>query len=402
MIRLAVQYLEPGPQTDALAPESVSARLREVFATLPLDALLLGWNLPRRLIDAAAEVTARAGVGLYLWHPLLTGDGRLRPSPAWQAVGLDGARVPGHLGMDEFTFVCPNRPEVRGAIVSHLAECIPPGLYTGVFLDKIRWPSPAADPTTALACFCPACRQACTAFDLEQARSQIASLTHDPDSALRYIEMLLDPRPERVADAATRALHQLMDFRAQTVVATVGAVSSQLRSLGLSVGLDCFTPGLAPFVGQDLTALDARGDWIKTMSYAHTLGPAGIPFELLGILDWLVDRRGVPEPVALASVGAALGWSLPSSRAALRRYGVPSSVLAAEVTSARRAGPGVHLIGVELNDIPGVAELSDDQLRADLTTVRAAAPDGLVLSWDLHYIPQSRLDLVRSAYLTLA
>jgi hypothetical protein len=59
----------------------------------------------------------------------------------------------------------------------------------------------------------------------------------------------------------------------------------------------------------------------------------------------------------------------------------------------------VHLFGIELNDIAGVTRLSDERIRADLAALHAAAPDGLILSWDLYHIPQARLDLVRTAYL---
>lgn len=399
MIRLAIQFLEPGPHIATVTPAFVAARLRQAFAALPFDALMLGWNLPRPLIDAAAEETARAGVALYLWHPLLAGDGRLDRPPQWHTIGLDGAPVPGHAGMQEFTFVCPNRADVRDAVLAHLSEVVTPGLYTGIFLDKIRWPSPATDPASALACFCPACQEACTAFDLEEARRQVAALADDPSRARAYMEMVVDPRPDRATDAATHALYQVMEFRTQSISAVITTVTALMRTLGLAVGLDCFTPGLAPLVGQDLAALAPHGDWIKTMSYGHTLGPAGIPFEVLGLLDWLVDRHGVPEPDAIATVSGALGWSLPASRTALRHAGVSSTALATEVASAKRAGVGVHLFGIELNDIAGVAHLNDDQIRADLAALRAAAPAGLILSWDLYHIPQARLDLVRAAYL---
>ena len=83
---------------------------------------------------------------------MLTGDGVFMPRPEWQAVGLRGERVPGFRGMPEFTFVCPNRPAVREAVLARLHDAIRGGDYQGVFLDRIRYPSPAADPTRWLAC----------------------------------------------------------------------------------------------------------------------------------------------------------------------------------------------------------------------------------------------------------
>ena len=40
-------------------------------------------------------------------------------------------------------------------------------------------------------------------------------------------------------------------------------------------------------VGQDLSGMSGIVDWIKLMTYAHTLGPAGIPFELSGLFHYL-------------------------------------------------------------------------------------------------------------------
>jgi len=58
--------------------------------------------------------------------------------------------------------------------------------------------------------------------------------------------------------------------------------------------------------------------------------------------------------------------------------------------------PGALLVGIELVEIPGVAELKTEQIRADLAAVCAGEADGLVLSWDLWHMPLDRLELVSS------
>src|SRR5262245_6812479 len=154
MPTFAVQFLEDSPQLSNLTPDEVRAKFREACQRLPISYLLLGWHLPEALFEACAEEAAQAGVPLFRWHPLLTGDGVFQPRPEWQTIGLTGDPVPGFRNMLEFTFVCPNRPAVGEAIMDHLRDTIRQGYYQGLFLDRMRYPSPSADPAAFLACFC--------------------------------------------------------------------------------------------------------------------------------------------------------------------------------------------------------------------------------------------------------
>ncbi len=136
MKTLAVQYLEDSPGVAAIAPGDARAHLRAALDLLPVSYVLLGWNVPPALMDGCREETARAGAQLFRWHLLLTGDGTFVPRSEWQTIGLDGNPVAGFRGMPEFTFVCPNRPAVREAALSHLHDVIQSGNYEGVFLGS--------------------------------------------------------------------------------------------------------------------------------------------------------------------------------------------------------------------------------------------------------------------------
>jgi hypothetical protein len=173
MTPLAVQYLEGGPGVAAIGAEEAGARLRAAFERLPLSYVLLGWDLPEPVVRSCAEETSRAGARLYRWHPLLTRDRGLMPRPAWQTVGLTGERVAGFRDMPEFTFHCPNRPAVREAVLERLRELCRSGVYEGMFLDRIRFPSPAGDPARHLACFCGDCRRVAANDGLDLVRNWI-------------------------------------------------------------------------------------------------------------------------------------------------------------------------------------------------------------------------------------
>lgn len=399
MSTFGIQYLEDGPGVTTIAPGEARARLRAACERLPISLVLIGWNLPHPLVHACGEEAARAGAHLFRWHPLLTGDGTFVPRPEWQTIGLDGDPVPGFRGMPEFTFVCPNRPAVREAALHHLYNVLQPGDYQGVFLDRIRYPSPAANPSSLLACFCEDCHRAASAegLDLEAARRHIRSLVATPEHAPSFARTLLALAPAP-SDAALEALCAFLDFRARSITRFVQAAADLVHAEGLAVGLDCFSPALGHMVGQDAGALDAHCEWIKIMAYGHTLGPAGLPFELLDLADWLLSQRSAGESETMERLSLATRLPLPSTRAALREQGLSPEALAAETRRGRAIGVSTLLAGIELVEIEGVTRLNPAQIAADLRAFHAAGADGLVLSWDLLHIPLERLELVRAIW----
>jgi len=397
---LAVQYLEHGPDVAAIASTDARAQLRAAFERLPISCMILGWSLPEALSQACAQETARADAQLYLWHPLLTGDSAFVPRPEWQTIGLTGERVPGFQGLPEFTFLCPNRPAASEAVLEHFRHVIRHSRYQGVFLDRIRYPSPAADPSRLLACFCADCHRAAAAegFDLSAAHQRIQALLAAPERLRPFVQLLPDPSAEVSSDVDLAMLRGFLDFRARSVTRIVQAAADVARGEGLTVGLDCFSPALTYMVGQDLAALNTHCAWIKIMTYGHTLAPAGLPFELLGLAKWLIGRGSACEAEALDWLALAAHLPLPPSLGALGERGLSPEALARETRRARAVGVSTLLVGIELVDLEGVTRLDQTQIAADLRAFREADPDGLVLSWDLRRILPERLEIVHTVW----
>ncbi|MBN2392308.1 MAG: hypothetical protein JXR84_16385 [Anaerolineae bacterium] len=391
-----VQYLEPNPETVALAPQVVGDRLQATFERLPISHVLLGWDLPAPLVQVCREVTEQAGAKLFLWHPLLTANDAAA-DPDWFTRGPGGEPVPGFQNMPEFTFLCPNNPAVRGMILQRLKRSLAGGLYDGVFLDRIRYPSPAVDPGRRLACFCEHCHRAAAAsgLDLTAVQHALARLLASPQRIEVFIRGLLSSQENVDTDDAL--LNVFLDFRAASVQNIVREAAEIAYAMGLEVGLDCFTPALTRMVGQDLAQLNPCSDWIKVMTYLHTIGPAGLPFELLDLAQWLIEKKSVPEDQALTWLATATQLPLPATREALREQGLPSAALAIEVNRARAAGVHPLWMGIELVEIPGVSHLDPTRLEHDLATLRTTDVDGLVLSWDLWHIPLERLEQVKAS-----
>jgi hypothetical protein len=391
---IAVQYLEyysPKQHT----PEVVRQRLQAAFDRLPISLVLLGWNTPRPLVDVCAEITAQRQARLFLWHPLLTSDGVFFPLPEWRTIGLNGEIVSGFHGEPDFTFVCPNHPAVREAALQRLSAVLRGSPFQGVFLDRIRFPSPAAAPDTQITCFCEACRQAASreGLDLDAVQLFLTGRLAQPDGCRSLAESLLTPCHAR---SEADLLASFLDFRQRSISRLVHEAASIVTSQGMAVGLDCFTPHLARMVGQDLTTLDAACEWIKIMTYTHTLAPAGLPFELLGLASWLTSRFRISRVQVLHCMAEASGLPLPASLSALRINGLPPEAIRVEIQLGRTLGIRRLFVGAALVDLPGINAASTEQHAADLTACRTAAADGLVLSWDLWNISTKRLEQVRN------
>ena len=379
---LTVQYLEGGRDWSEVDPAAVQARLRDAFARLPIDAVAIGWGVPRRLVDACADETGRAGADLYRWHVLLAGDGAFVPRPEWRVVGPGGEPVPGHGGSADLTFVCPR--QARSAVLEHLGQVAEQGPWAGLMLDRMRFPSPAADPATHLGCFCEACHRSAAddGLDLAALRAELSS------------RLATAPGRRAVASELLSGPSLLLTLRARAITGLIAEAAEQLHGRGLKLGLDCFSPSIAPMVGQDLAALGRLADWVKVMTYGHAVGPAGIPFELAALAEWLVGTGSADEAGALRLIADATGLPLPATIASLRAAGIPPAGLAAEARRARAATRSPVLAGIELVDVPGLCELSEPQIRADLAALRSAGVDGLALSWELWRTPLEHLDLV--------
>ena len=159
--------------------------------------------------------------------------------------------------MPEFTFVCPNRPAAAEAVMGRVDEIISNSDYDGVFLDRIRFPSPASNPAAALGCFGESCQEAATQKDLDLAeiRTSLQGWIKKPSGRCDLVRLLLQPPETQPDTQQAQALQTFIKFRSESITAFVSKVVDQFHANGLLVGLDCFSPMLAPMVGQDLSAL---------------------------------------------------------------------------------------------------------------------------------------------------
>lgn len=398
---ITVQYLEDAPDLAELKITEVVDIIRAAAARLPITHLLIGWHLPESLLEACRKEAEQLGIKFLRWHPLLTGDAVFQPRLEWQVIGASGHPIPGFRGIPEFTFVCPNHPAVQEAIFRHVEDLLKEGLYQGFFLDRVRFPSPSAHPLNDLGCFCEHCRRQAhsNGLELDIIQRLLLNLDASAQGRLSLIQILLNCAAPALSLEIADILHTYRSFRSRGVTDLVAMLSVMLRQAGMEIGLDCFSPSLANMVGQDLGALSIWADWIKVMSYAHVRGPAGLPFELLGMLEYLCEANDSDPANLLFNMGDAFALKLTDAREIIEKDGIPPSALEKELRHVVDLSSVPILAGFELVEIPGVAELSKPQVLRDLEAVRRSGVAGLSISWDLRKIPLERLDWVHQGYL---
>lgn len=303
------------------------------------------------------------------------------PQDADLAVGPGGLPPRAPLGLDAFRFRCPSRPGVIQAAVSRALAVAAEVTVEGLFLDRIRWPSPSVDPVAELACFCAACRGRASAdgLDLGAVAGQLAILEASADGRRTLLRALLQgggPDP----------LDRFLAWRAKRMTDAVLAVGKGLRAAGYAVALDVFTPSLAFAVGQRIHDLSVGADWVKSMTYLSAWGPAAIPFELAAFGRWLAVG-GEADPAALLT--DLCGFAVPPLDR-LRDSGLADDCLDAEIARMRDAAGSRAAIGLDVVAIPDVLDISDDVVSRRAAAI-ARAGLGIVASWDLLRIPLQRL-----------
>jgi hypothetical protein len=399
---LTIQYLENKPRISNLNPQQVVEKLRKAGELLPITHVLIGWQVPEKLLDACRKESDRMGATFMRWHPLLTGDGIFKPNPRWQVISLSGQRVKGYQNLQEFTHVCPNNPEAAQANLRHLDQVIKSGTYQGLFLDRVRYPSPTIQLPNSLGCFCVHCKTLASSygFSLNEVQQLISGMLVDEAGAVNLVRALFG-RYEHLNSSACDLLTRFFFFRYESITRFTAAVSKELRQAGMEIGLDCFSPCLAYLVGQNLEMLGKSTDWIKIMSYAHTYGPAGIPYELSGLWGTLITTFGLEEKDAMVLLNEVTGLSLPESRALLEKEGISSQALFKEVERGVSATASPVLAGFELVGDKKAAHLSASKMEANLKAIIKANPRGIAISWDLLKITDEKLELFARVYHTL-
>lgn len=324
--------------------EQILDRLETVTEMLPVEKVIIGWNLEAEPYRLIGEYLHSRGIEMILWLPVFSEIGHIEE--AEQSVDLWGVMTePYNLQEGEdFTFYCPssekNIAAVKNIYGKHFAGCG----FDGVFLDKIRTASYVAGQSGVLSCGCDECMAiyAENGVKIEELKAAASSGIVVGDSNM---------------DAFLKA-------KAEIVSKSVGDLADWFHSKGLSVGLDLFAPALAEIVGQDYASLSGKADFIKPMMYRRTDAPAGIGFEMRAF-----------DPSFSNDV-------------------LTKEYLLDELRKASELSKCPIYPGIEINYREDIAKTSPEYVVESLQAVREAGLPGAVLAWDIMLAPDSHLEAI--------
>jgi hypothetical protein len=297
---------------------------------------------------------------------------------------------------ETFRFVCPNNPAPRQKSLRRLRELLSRYPFAGVFLDKIRFPSPANGIDEALSCFCDHCRRAARTVDLDlnavAKLFQERAINLDISVASRGGSWL-----DRVA-AANPLFSRFLRFRADSIAQIVAQAQEEAGRLQRKVSLDLFSPCLAQLVGQDYSLLSRHCVWAKPMTYRVAKGPAGLRLEIPALAEGVARMFNIDEARISNWAARNVRTFDDSTLQQTRDSMLPLPVIKEELDAAvRTMHPVPVYFGLELVSHPGVIDIKPAQVVEMVQAGRAAKAAGLMISWDLMHAPMDGVRALAAA-----
>jgi hypothetical protein len=399
---LAAQVSTSHSANDSLSLSSVLKVLREAQEVIPFSAFILGAREIPEIFNGLTKARDPKQPEVYIWYNLLSDypgqksdesvvDFKGESSTGWQ--GWDSA---GESEVEEsFVFSCPNNPETRRKTLAGLENLLIKYPFDGVFLDKIRFPSPANNLDMVFSCFCPHCRQKALSqgLDLEQVRNLLKDgssfNTREMGTNINWLDALAVDRP---------LLKQFIRFRCESITSLVADVRKLTTNMNRRLALDLFTPLLAPLVGQDYAALSKLADWAKPMAYRYAYGPAGIRLEVEKLVSGLQKNYNLPLDILLEWMGHSYPGVSPQGYSLMLEKAAPLEWVRHEYQQAvRDFQPKPILMGLETVSFPGVIDIKPDMVKELVKTGLESNVQGAVISWDLMHTPLENINAIKSS-----
>lgn len=404
---IATQLFVGETEMSAVTRARIGDALARAQELAHIDAVMIWPPTVPGLTEELVRASRNRGIAPFLWFPILADVPGVPVPPGSLTLSSDGSKGNGSIGAweglaggeENFLFSCPNAEGNLDSVFQIYESLLSSLDVEGVMLDRIRFPSPAAGWESLFCCFCESCRAGFQAFtglslDLMRQRAQdfMTRIREQGPSELRAVWTA----PGTLWKAA--GLEKLAAFRARSVTSAVRRFSSLARARGLDVGLDLFSPSLAPLVGQDYEALSSLCDWIKPMTYCYAVGPAGLPLEIASLWKALSTLHSEADaPTAGDLLSDVFSWQLPGAVEELLRSGLSAEVISSELERIRRMSLASRTrvyAGIEAVRMPEFGiDVTPAMLARSLHRVQPPA-DGIVASWNLLHIPEENLRLI--------
>lgn len=364
-----IQIYTGGAAGRNITCEEIEKRLAGFGKNIP-DGIIVGWSLEKHIYSWLRAYTKDKDIELYLWFQVLSEYKELKNFYPVREIGGGLLKSVLFDKDEEFSFYCPS----NGQTIRYLKEIYEEHFadigFDGVFLDRIRFPSPTFDRNAIFSCCCADClskyeKYGITGKDIEEVRKDISR--HAAETEFLGIEEYKDG----IYTFRNKELNQYFNARARLITELAAELSGYFKSEGLKIGLDLFAPCLSLFVGQSYQELSSYADYIKPMLYRYTDTPAGMLFEL----------KGITKALSREDTGAArfryLTDKIGIHKAAL------SDFMAKEMDSAKKLSHCKVYAGMEIHTIPGRMKIKPAQITEGVKLLDRAGAEGRIASWNI-------------------
>lgn len=392
--------------------DNLKKKLAIAKEALNLDALMIWSDINKKDLDLVRRICRDFKIKTYLWYPILADipDFKIEQEQSVETFG--GLRGYGKNGCwdklgegeEDFLFLCSSDEEHIRRIFDQYQNKIKENGFDGVFLDRIRFPSPSNGFELLFSCFCKSCLNKFYnnyGEDLKGYRNQAKTVFKN----FKTIDVNYLQTCQSLSDVIIRdSLKKFYDFRKQNIYQVLKMFADKAKQMGKLVGVDLFAPSLAPLVSQDYQLLAKTCDWIKPMIYCHTSSPAGLPLELYCFIRAILDiNPALDEGQLIREISRIIGVDLPTQINELLKIGISEHIICSEMQKIKEFNLPEEIdiyIGIEAVQIPEVCNIDRSILKKYLKSVIKADSKGIILSWNLLKIPDENLKLAGDILLT--
>lgn len=361
-MKYIIQIFTGGWHNQNYTPEQIIGRLETVTSRIPVQSVILGWNINRELYKTVNTYLSSKQIESFLWLPVFSEISELFPGP--QTVDIFGQKTQ-NLVLQEgenFAFSCPssaqNIENVKRVYEEYFGGCG----FDGVFLDKIRGQSFVGGTTGVLSCGCENCRQRFLQNGLD-----LNTLKKVYETKKDHLFDTQGYQPGKGFLFSDPAAEQFFTVKSEIIAEQVNTLCRWFHARGMKTGLDLYAPLLSRFTGQDYALITEEADFIKPMMYRRTEAPAGIGYEYTLLKECIPQADGYPD--------------IHTDEAFLNRQLAEMKDLPVSVYP-----------GIEINYREDIARTDPEYIRASLQAVRDCGMAGAVLAWDVMLAPDEHLD----------
>ena len=328
---------------------------------LDVSGVIWGWTKDDALNEALCDFSDERGLQSYFWLPVFSEVMDVSAEePFVFPSGENNTAIV--LNEDEsFEFGCPkSKANIDHAIKMY--ETITGKLhFTGVFLDRIRYPSAANSRLALGGCRCALCMK-----EYEEAHVNIAHVDQLLKRDVNKAMYLTDLRSSSRYGYQEKDIDLLWTVKRRIITGAIERLSTYFHARGLSVGVDTFAPALADFVCQDLDEISEFVDFMKPMIYRRTNAPAGMTFEEKAVFCETGENNTVLQSI--------WGGSIASDAAV-------SKQIAAAVRGRTDICPGI-----EINRFRSICDTDAEYVTRSTEIFEKAGCSCAVLSWNVSHM----------------